>query len=78
MEGQELRDHVLRTNDEYRHLWLKHKGCEEKLEKLEHRFYLTDSEKLEETILKKQKLQLKDRMQEILHRYREDLAGQPV
>ncbi len=78
MEDQRLRDHALSVDEEYRHLLLKHRGCEEKLDKLEHRFYLTDAEKLEKTNLKKQKLQLKDRMQEILNKYKEELAGEPV
>lgn len=75
MEDQKLRDHASRVDEEFRHLAQKHRGCEEKLERLEHRFYLTDAEKLEITTLKKQKLQLKDRMQEILNRYRGELAG---
>jgi hypothetical protein len=78
MEDQKLRDHALKVDDEYRHLFQKHRGCEDKLERLEHHFYLSDAEKLEKTNLKKQKLQLKDRMQEILNKYKGELAGQRV
>ncbi len=76
MEIEQLRDHVVKVDEEYRHLATKHRGCEEKLEKLEHRFYLTEAEKLEKAMLKKQKLQLKDKMQEILNRYKGELAEQ--
>lgn len=76
MEDQKLRDHVLKVDEEYRHLAEKHKGCEDRLERLEHRFYLSDTEKLEKINLKKQKLLLKDRMQEILNKFKGELAEQ--
>ncbi len=74
MENEQLRDHVVKVDEEYRHLATRHRGCDEKLEKLEHRFYLTEAEKLEKVLLKKQKLQLKDKMQGILNRYKGALA----
>lgn len=48
--------------DEYARLWRKHQRCAERLDELQSRFFLSEQEKVEEVNLKKQKLQLKDRM----------------
>lgn len=51
--------------EEHRRLTEKHHRCEERLTELRGRLLLTESEKLEEVNLKKQKLLLKDRMEAI-------------
>ena len=51
--------------EEFERLRQKHRRCEERLGELRGRLLLSEEEKLEEVTLKKQKLQLKDRMETI-------------
>jgi len=44
----------------------KHRRCEARLEELRRRLLLTEEEKIEEVVLKKQKLILKDKMEAIV------------
>jgi uncharacterized protein YdcH (DUF465 family) len=64
-ETQDLQP-LLESNDEYRQLATKHHELEDRLQELTAKHYLSDSEQFEEVTLKKRKLQLKDRMEEIV------------
>lgn len=55
----------LLENDEYRKLDAQHHEFDDRLRMLTDKPILSDEEQLEETTLKKKKLQLKDRMEEI-------------
>jgi len=57
-------------NDEYRQLEAQHHEYESRLGELAEKAVLSDEEQVEETTLKKRKLQIKDRMQEIARRSR--------
>jgi uncharacterized protein YdcH (DUF465 family) len=57
-------------NDEYRQLEAQHHEYESRLGELADKAVLSDEEQVEETTLKKKKLQVKDRMQEIARRSR--------
>ena len=57
-------------NDEYRQLEAQHHEYESRLGELADKAVLSDAEQVEETMLKKKKLQIKDRMQEISRRRR--------
>ena len=57
-------------NDEYRQLEAQHHEYESRLGELAEKAVLSDEEQVEETTLKKKKLQVKDRMQEITRRSR--------
>ena len=57
-------------NDEYRQLEVQHHEYESRLGELADKAVLSDEEQLEETTLKKMKLQIKDRMQQIARRER--------
>jgi uncharacterized protein YdcH (DUF465 family) len=57
-------------NDEYRQLEAQHHEYESRLGELADKAVLSDEEQVEETTLKKKKLQIKDRMQEIARRSR--------
>jgi uncharacterized protein YdcH (DUF465 family) len=70
----ELKAHLMATNDEFRTLASQHCQFHKELEALEAKVYLTDVEQAEEHRLKKVKLRLKDQMNEILGRYKEQLA----
>ena len=67
---EELRAHLMETNDEFRRLATQHSEFAEKLEALESIPHLTAGEELEETRLKKLKLRLKDQMEAIMSQYR--------
>ena len=66
----DLRDRVLQTDEEFRQLATKHQELDTRLHHLSHHHYLSAAEQLEQATLKKRKLQLKDRMEDILRRYR--------
>ncbi len=55
-------------DEEFRALSAKHHELDERLHELAVKSYLPESEQVEEITLKKRKLQLKDRMEDILRR----------
>lgn len=65
----EIRDVLVRENDEYRRLYEKHQGFEERLADLNGRVFLSDQEQMESTRIKKEKLRLKDKMAAIARAY---------
>ncbi len=71
MTAQDLKSLLLESDDEFKELAARHHDLEQRLHELSHRNYLSEPEKLEEVTLKKRKLQLKDRMEDIVRRYRE-------
>jgi uncharacterized protein YdcH (DUF465 family) len=70
-QTQDLREVLLRTNEEFSRLVAKHHELEDRLHQLTAKHYLSQPEQLEEVNLKKRKLQLKDRMEDILRRHRQ-------
>ena len=78
-QSQNLRELLLRTDEEFHTLSDKHHALETRLHELTAKHYLSQPEQLEEVNLKKQKLQLKDRMEDILRRHRAQQVdvGQP-
>lgn len=69
-DSQELKEHLLQTDSEFRALADQHHRLDDLLRELSRKSYLTDAEQLEEVNLKKRKLQIKDRMEDIVRRYR--------
>jgi uncharacterized protein len=67
---EELKAHLMATNEEFRGLATRHSDLAKKLDALEARPHLTYEEQLEETRLKKMKLRLKDQMEAILSQTR--------
>jgi uncharacterized protein YdcH (DUF465 family) len=65
---EELKRMLLQTDEEYRQLANQHHDLDERIQNLTSRHYLSAPEQLEETTLKKRKLQLKDQMELILRR----------
>jgi uncharacterized protein len=72
---QELKDLLLKTDEEFRQLATQHHELDDRLHDLSVKPYLTESEQVEEIQLKKRKLQLKDRMEEILRCHRVGPSG---
>jgi uncharacterized protein len=69
-ESQDLKAELMRTDEEFQQLVGKHHELEDRLHELTSKHYLSEPEQLEQTTLKKRKLQLKDRMEDILRRRR--------
>ena len=67
---EELRAHLMKTDDDFRHLAEQHAHYHQQLEALESKPRLTPEEEMEEHRLKKLKLRLKDQMNAIISRYR--------
>jgi uncharacterized protein YdcH (DUF465 family) len=61
---------ALGDNEEYRRLEAQHHEYENRLQSLTEKVVLSDEEQLEETTLKKKKLQVKDRMEAIARQVR--------
>lgn len=74
-DSQALKALLLETDDEYRQLASKHQELEGRLQELSAKHYLSQHEQLEESTLKKRKLQLKDRMEDIVRRHRQKPAA---
>jgi len=72
-QTQDLKDVLLRTNEEFHQLAAQHHELDDRLHQLTAKAYLSEPEQLEETTLKKRKLQLKDRMEDILRRHRDQV-----
>jgi uncharacterized protein YdcH (DUF465 family) len=66
---EELKRKLLQTDEEFRQLASQHHDLDEKIHSLATRHYLTEPEQIEESRLKKRKLQLKDQMESILRRH---------
>ena len=69
---QELKELLLKTDEEFRQLATQHHDLDERLHELSGKQYLSDVEQVEEVKLKKVKLQLKDKMEDILRRHRSE------
>ena len=72
---QALKEHLQQTDPEFRELLTTHRDLERRLQELAGKAYLSDSDQFEETTLKKRKLQLKDRMEDILRRHRDTASA---
>ena len=66
----------LQADEEIHNLAVQHHQLEDRLHELTGKHYLSEPEQVEEVTLKKRKLQLKDRMEDILrrHRHQQDQA----
>jgi uncharacterized protein YdcH (DUF465 family) len=76
----ELRTHLLQVDEEFRKLVMQHHELDERIHALTSKPYLNETERFEEVTLKKKKLHLKDRMEEILRQHRNDVLtpGRPA
>ena len=70
MDENELKELLLKENEEFRKIHEEHQSCEKKLEILKGKSFLTEDEKLEEREIKKRKLALKDRMYVLMTQFR--------
>jgi uncharacterized protein YdcH (DUF465 family) len=68
-EAQEVKNLLLQQDDQFRHLAEQHHQLDHRLHELTDKQYLSSSEQIEEVTLKKRKLALKDRMEEMAREY---------
>jgi uncharacterized protein YdcH (DUF465 family) len=62
---------LLQTDEEFTQLAAQHHQLEDRLHQLTSKQYLSEPEQVEEVTLKKRKLALKDRMEDILRQHRQ-------
>jgi uncharacterized protein YdcH (DUF465 family) len=74
-ETQEVKNLLLQSHDHYRQLSEQHHQLDNRLQELTIKHYLTASEQIEETTLKKRKLALKDQMERIAREYVQSRAS---
>lgn len=67
---EELKRELTDTHEEFRTLMRSHRNHERRLAELASKTFLTTDEEMEEKRLKKEKLHLKDRMEEIAREHR--------
>jgi uncharacterized protein YdcH (DUF465 family) len=76
-QSQDLKELLLQTDEEFHQLAAKHHELDNRLSELTSKPYRSEPERVEEVTLKKRKLQIKDRMEDILRRYRENRGPVP-
>lgn len=67
---EEIKAHLMQTNEKFRQLMEQHQEYKRQVEALEARHALTAEEEVEEHRLKKLKLHLKDEMEQFVSQYR--------
>jgi len=75
---EDLKRTLSESNEEYRKLLAEHASCETRLQELQGKAVLDDSERIESVNIKKQKLHLKDRMESILRQHLDRVIGARV
>ena len=68
-EAQEVKNLLLESDQQFRTLAEQHHQLDDRLHQLIDKHYLSATEQIEETNLKKKKLALKDQMESILREY---------
>ncbi|HTY62055.1 MAG TPA: DUF465 domain-containing protein [Acidobacteriota bacterium] len=71
----ELREQLLKDNDEYRRLAAEHQSYDDQLEDLANKHFLSEEEELQEKTLKKKKLMLKDQMYSMVQKVRKQMES---
>ena len=76
MKEEEIKDQLMSSNPEFRRLVEEHRHYEGRLETLKKLHHMTEQDHLDEVQLKKKKLQLKDQMNFIIAKYRDEMSHQ--
>ena len=76
MKEEEIKEHLMSANAEFRHLVQEHRLHEGQLAELLTRHHMTEQDHVEEIRLKKKKLQLKDQINSMILKFRNELSHQ--
>lgn len=71
MDEVAAKKYLMENDDRFKTLVEAHQSYEQRLEDYVRRPFLTSEEQVEETILKKKKLALKDQMQALIHQHQD-------
>ena len=74
---EEIKEQLMSSSADFRRLAEEHHRYEGKLQEMNNRQHMSEQEHLEEITLKKKKLHLKDRMNAMISKLREELSHQP-
>jgi uncharacterized protein YdcH (DUF465 family) len=75
MRDEEVTKRLLEENEEFRQLKEEHSWFHRKVEDLDKKAFLTPAERQQREELKKKKLALKDKMEAMMERYRQERKG---
>ena len=70
MQEQEIKERLLKENDEFKKIFNLHQQYEKRLNQLKAKGFLTEKEKIEEKETKKKKLALKDKLYFLMNEYK--------
>ena len=76
MKEEEIKEHLMSADPEFRRLLEEHKLHEGQLAELLGRHHMTEQDHVKEVRLKKKKLQLKDQMNFMIQKFRNELSHQ--
>lgn len=72
MDEGKVKEFLTQNDQEFRELVQQHRSYEQQLEELKNRPYLSTQQQVEETVIKKKKLAIKDQMQLRIQRYQSE------
>ena len=77
MKEEEIKEQLMSSSADFRRLAEEHYRYEGKLQEMNRRHHLTEQDHLEEMTIKKKKLHVKDRMNSMIAKFKEELSHQP-
>ncbi len=75
MTEERIKEILLKNNETFQKIHLEHQQCEQSLNQLLSKSFLTEEERLQEKMLKKKKLKLKDEMYRMILEYGKRTGG---
>ena len=78
MKEEEIKEQLMSSSADFRRLAEEHHQHEAKLQELLSHPHLTEHDRMEEITLKKKKLQLKDQMNFLVLKFKNELSHQPT
>jgi uncharacterized protein YdcH (DUF465 family) len=72
MDERATKEYLIKNNPHFRELVTEHRQFDQKLTELTEKPFLTTAEQIEQTVLKKKKLALKDQMQMLIYQFQNE------
>ncbi len=72
MKDSEIKKILVEENEEFKRIYEEHQNYENQLKDYQQKHFLTSEEEIEVKKIKKKKLALKDRMQQIINEYKKE------